>query len=213
MVTAPAQVASLFTTPLLTEVWAESASALPSLRTAILDRQRQTEGVQLSNVLGWQSDDHMPEWGGDAARRLLAHVQARGDAVTRDLDGKRPRWISNMWANVSPPGASNQTHSHPGAYWSAVYYVEDGYGGSPDRALGGELVFLDPRMPMVRAGTPDLRWRKPDGRYDSQEVWFRPTAGRVVMFPSWLMHSVRPYRGQGIRISIAMNFTPRFEAA
>jgi hypothetical protein len=142
MVTAPAQVASLFTTPLLTEVWAESATALPSVRTAILDRQRQTEGVQLSNVLGWQSDDHMPEWGGDAARRLLAHVQARCDAATRDLDGKRPRWISNMWANVSPPGASNQTHSHPGAYWSAVYYVEDGYGGSPDRALGGELVFL-----------------------------------------------------------------------
>jgi uncharacterized protein (TIGR02466 family) len=213
MVTAPAQVASLFTTPLLTEVWAESATALPSVRTAILDRQRQTEGVQLSNVLGWQSDDHMPEWGGDAARRLLAHVQARCDAATRDLDGKRPRWISNMWANVSPPGASNQTHSHPGAYWSAVYYVEDGYGGSPDRALGGELVFLDPRMPMVRARTPDLRWRKPDGRYDSQEVWFRPTTGRIVMFPSWLMHSVRPYRGQGIRISIAMNFTPRFEAA
>lgn len=29
-------------------------------------------------------------------------------------------------ANVSPPGASNEYHCHPGAVWSAVYYVDDG---------------------------------------------------------------------------------------
>ena len=32
-----------------------------------------------------------------------------------------------------------------------------------------------------------------------------PKAGKLVMFPSWLMHQVRPYKGSAVRISIAMN--------
>lgn len=32
-----------------------------------------------------------------------------------------------------------------------------------------------------------------------------PKAGRLVMFPSWLMHQVRPYKGNAERISIAFN--------
>ena len=34
---------------------------------------------------------------------------------------------------------------------------------------------------------------------------FVPKAGKLVMFPSWLMHQVRPYKGSAVRISIAMN--------
>ncbi len=35
----------------------------------------------------------------------------------------------------------------------------------------------------------------------------RPQSGRMVIFPAWLMHQVRPYRGTGVRISIAFNLT------
>jgi hypothetical protein len=28
----------------------------------------------------------------------------------------------------------------------------------------------------------------------------------LFLFPSWLFHQVRPYRGTGLRISIAFNF-------
>ena len=34
-----------------------------------------------------------------------------------------------------------------------------------------------------------------------------PKAGRLVMFPSWLLHQVRPYRGNSERISVAFNLT------
>ena len=36
----------------------------------------------------------------------------------------------------------------------------------------------------------------------------RPQPGLLLMFPSWLSHAVRPYRGDGVRISIAINMTP-----
>ena len=34
-----------------------------------------------------------------------------------------------------------------------------------------------------------------------------PRAGRMVMFPSWVFHQVRPYLGTAERISIAFNLT------
>ena len=52
-------------------------------------------------------------------------------------------------ASIMETGAANQYHTHPGAFWSAVYYVDDGYEGSADDALGGELILLDPRMPGI----------------------------------------------------------------
>ncbi|MBL6651180.1 MAG: hypothetical protein ISP49_06285, partial [Reyranella sp.] len=35
----------------------------------------------------------------------------------------------------------------------------------------------------------------------------RPKPGRLVMFPAWLMHQVRPYHGTAERISVAFNLT------
>ena len=34
-----------------------------------------------------------------------------------------------------------------------------------------------------------------------------PRAGMMVLFPSWLQHAVRPYRGTQTRISIAFNMS------
>ncbi|MDP7462577.1 MAG: putative 2OG-Fe(II) oxygenase, partial [Alphaproteobacteria bacterium] len=34
-----------------------------------------------------------------------------------------------------------------------------------------------------------------------------PKAGRILMFPSWLSHAVRPYTGTRQRISIAFNLS------
>jgi hypothetical protein len=34
-----------------------------------------------------------------------------------------------------------------------------------------------------------------------------PKSGRLVMFPAWMLHQVRPYRGSAERISIAFNLS------
>ncbi len=207
-----AKVASLFPTLIFVGRLPDAAALNAQLREVIADRQMAEPGVEMSNVRGWQSDVRMLDWGGEAARMLADVVMAHCDRHTVDIkaQGKpRHRWVAEMWANVSTHGASNQSHSHPGAYWSAVYYVDDGYAGSDDRKLAGELVFIDPRMPMVRIGAPDLRYRRSDGSTDHHETWIRPEAGRLVLFPSWLSHSVRPYMGAGSRVSIAVNVGER----
>lgn len=47
----------------------------------------------------------------------------------------------------------------------------------------------------------------PDGLSGGATEMMQPKAGRLVMFPSWLLHQVRPYRGSRERISIAFNLT------
>jgi uncharacterized protein (TIGR02466 family) len=208
--TNPPQAASLFDTPVIVDRMPDAAKLNAEFRRMILEKREADAGMQLSNVGGWHSDTHMLHWGGETALELVKRIIAAADAYTVDIrsEGKaRFRWKPEMWANVSPPGASNQFHTHPGAFWSAVYYVDDGYGGSADQKLGGELVLLDPRMPMIRMAAPDLRFRRPGQKPEDTERWFRPASGMMVIFPAWLSHSVRPYAGTGLRISIAINLT------
>jgi uncharacterized protein (TIGR02466 family) len=111
-----------------------------------------------------------------------------------------------MWANVNRSGHGNEFHSHPGAFWSGVYYVDDG-GIADDGSLGGELEFMDPRGPLPAMFAPHLAVAMPGGLGAGATERVVPKAGRLVMFPSWLMHQVRPYRGAATRISIAFNLT------
>ena len=204
------QAASLFDTPVIIDQMPEAARINMRLKAAILARMAESDGLTISNMGGWHSDTQMIEWGGEEAVALVRRIVAAADRFTVDIKAgasPRHRWVPEMWANVSPPGASNRHHSHPGAFWSAVYYVDDGYCGSADRDLGGELVLFDPRMPMVRMTAPDLRFRRPGQSPEHDEAQFRPAAGRIVMFPAWLSHAVNPYRGTGQRISIAVNLT------
>ena len=208
--TGPPQAASLFDTPVIVDQMPDADALNEELRHLILERRDADKGIQISNVGGWHPDTQMLRWGGEPALELIKRVVAAADAYTVDIraEGKpRFQWFPEMWANVSQQGASNQFHTHPGAFWSAVYYVDDGYGGSTDGSLGGELILLDPRMPMIRMAAPDLRFRRPGHKPEDQEKWFRPKSGMIVIFPAWLSHAVRPYGGSGLRISIAINLS------
>jgi uncharacterized protein (TIGR02466 family) len=206
----PPHALGLFDTTIVIDEMPGAAAFNAALLALVRERRRQTPGVTMSNVGGWQSDRQMLQWGGELAGRLLGRMVAAADRFTVDVaaQGKpRFRWAAEMWANISGPDASNQYHAHPGAFWSAVYYVDDGYGGSADAAMGGELVLQDPRMPMIMMTMPTLRFKRPDRPPDEPELAMRPVAGRLVMFPAWLNHCVMRYRGSSERVSIAANLS------
>ncbi|RJY08705.1 2OG-Fe(II) oxygenase family protein [Aurantiacibacter aquimixticola] len=200
----------LFSTPFVIDRL-QSEAGVAMLRELIeAERGRDPDGLSISNLGGWHSNTDMLEWGGEAAKALVFKAMGMADEATLDAvspDASRFGWIPELWANVSGKDHANQYHTHPGSYWSLVAYVDDGYAGSDDPALGGELQLLDPRMPMVRMNAPDLRMRDANGRPMASEISVRPQTGMIVMFPSWLQHAVRPFHGDGTRISIAINLT------
>ncbi len=206
-----ARIAPIFPTPVYTVEVPDALALSTALRELVIERSVQVDGVSRSNVGGWQSNIDMLRWGGAPAAALAEIVSGVCQQLTGGADGgpSRVAWRPEMWANLNRSGDSNQNHWHPGSYLSFVYYVDDGYAGSPDPALGGELVFIDPRMPYLRMRNPDLRHRGARGYAEEHETWVRPSSGLLIGFPSFLGHSVRPYRGGGMRISIAINMIAR----
>lgn len=193
------RVEHLFATPLIIDPIEGAEQLNAELEALILARRQSHPGIKRSNLVGWHSDTAFLLWGGEAAKRLGSRVIASANAYTADLragsDGGHD-WQVEGWANVGEGAASNAVHIHPGCYWSAVYYVRT------DEGEGGELVLHDPRMPGIAMQAPDLRFKNSGGE---QMVRVKPAAGTLLIFPSWLSHSVSRWRGSGLRISVAIN--------
>ena len=175
-------------------------------------RRGDPDGIVRSNVRStgaWHSDVDMatrPEF-----QPLCELIQAAAAEVFDDL-GYHPDWrpaISNMWANVSSRYAINRSHIHPNSLWSGVYYVQAPAGA-------GRIVFTEPRA-QVRMTSPVYERPSEDRPESWDQVYFEPVEGRLILFPSWLMHEVEPNlcetRGQaGERISVSFNIGQRYQS-
>lgn len=141
----------------------------------------------------WQTDQllhTLPEFADfstivkNAARGALEFLEVEYDQIE----------MTACWANINPTGAQHQMHHHPNNFLSCVYYVQSA-------GEGGEIEFADPRpgaemlMPPVKKNT----------RFNRNIVMAEAREGRLVMFPSYLKHSVRVNRSATERISIACN--------
>lgn len=119
-----------------------------------------------------------------------------------DYDPAYEPAIDNMWANVNPKYGYNRNHTHPNTLWSGVYYVQ-----VPENA--GRIYFSDPRA-QSQVLTAHFN---PETERKSEvwsEVYFDPIPGRLILFPSWLLHEVQPNMSnlagqEGDRISLSFN--------
>ena len=203
------QVRNLFPTPVATLAVPDAARINDALAERILQREGEVESVRHSNWGGWQSPADFPDWCGPEGGTVLEITRNLARGLTADRGGQKPelRWRLNAWANVNRLGQGNEFHTHPGAYWSATYYVRDG-GAGENPELGGEFEIQDPRGVAPAMLAPMLAFRTAGGQSVGASEVIVPRAGNLVMFPSWLSHGVRPYHGQDVRISIAVNLTP-----
>jgi uncharacterized protein (TIGR02466 family) len=197
----------LFPTPLVIGTMPDAEALNAELKRIILARESASESIHRSNHGGWQSTWDMHQWGDEPMQKVLSFGRAIADEVTVARDGKRRQleWRINSWANVNRHGHGNQFHTHPGALWSATYYVDDG-GIGADPSLAGELEFQDPRGVAPIMYAPHLTFSGPDGAALGEAQRLPPRSGMFVVFPSWLSHGVRPYRGTRERVSIAINY-------
>jgi uncharacterized protein (TIGR02466 family) len=114
-------------------------------------------------------------------------------------DAMRSRLLiySDAWFHVTRRGGFFGLHNHPNASWSGVYCVDPGQRGS------GLLTFVNPllasNMYLDAANTAMRGAFAPGVRQIDLE------AGQLVLFPSWVLHDVKPYEGERERITVAFN--------
>jgi uncharacterized protein (TIGR02466 family) len=109
---------------------------------------------------------------------------------------------NDCWFHVTRRGGFFGLHNHPNASWSGVYCVDPGL-NDPDKKESGRLIFVNPMIMgamHLDAGVHNMKLP-----YAPQVASLSLEAGQLVMFPSWVLHDVKPFEGEGERITIAFN--------
>ena len=161
----------------------------------IINWSRQDKGVSKTNHKGWHSTTDMHKK--SEYSPLVTELYRMQKEIYDNEHLDRHAILGNMWANINPPGGSNNPHLHPNSLFSGVYYVKS-------QPKSGRLKIYDPRsvsqmvMPIKKPGNP--------GRDMWRDATLDPVIGRIIMFPSWLWHSVDENQSNDIRISVSFNF-------
>jgi uncharacterized protein (TIGR02466 family) len=171
------------------------------------DRLRDSLGVACTGMLadmrrtsppispgqGWQSETALHERA--ELRDLIACIRHVANGILRFLRiGDEKLEITGCWATVLAPGAVHRAHSHPNNFLSGVYYLRT--------ATGADTInFHDPRVQarVIRPPVVALTAENTD------QVVVRVRDGTLLVFPSWLEHSVDANASPRERISISFN--------
>jgi uncharacterized protein (TIGR02466 family) len=191
------QLEAVFATPVFSHMLKDAEPLNAQLRDVILEAESKIEGVARSNLGGWQSAPDFFEWDSPSVTTLQRHVAHALNVATLRLTG-RPNLAFRFdlfgWAAVNRDGHYNTTHVHPTATWSGIYYVHPG-----DERPGehnGLLELVHPVAASVMSFFPNIL---PSARI------VQPKAGMLILFPSYLQHHVRVYRGARPRICVPFN--------
>ena len=165
------------------------------LERDIVAWSKQDKGITRTNVQGWHSTTNMHEL--PQFKKLVDMLYACQKTIYEQEHYESEPFLGNMWANINPPGGMNRAHQHPNSLWSGVYYIK-----APKNS--GYLKVDDPRSSAAMVRPKQKEGPLPARLY--RETHYEPIAGRCIMFPSWLMHSVDPNQSNDIRISVSFNF-------
>jgi uncharacterized protein (TIGR02466 family) len=191
-------VQTIFPTPLLISRKQNHEELNRNIKRIISDRRKADKGIDSTNIGGWHSSPDLWEWPDREIAEIRAFVKDCAREITLshiDIENYKEIEISpygGAWVNLLNNGGYNQVHNHPGAVWSAVYYVDCG-APSPKYDKNGDFEFLDPRSANI-FGTKHT---------------IRPESGLCLVFPSWMQHFVHPHYGKRPRISMAFNLDVR----
>tara|TARA_B100001063_G_C16613120_1_gene476769 strand:+ start:33 stop:620 length:588 start_codon:yes stop_codon:yes gene_type:complete len=154
-------------------------------------------GILKSNFKGWHSKnfnlkDEQPKIFIEAIKK---NINTALNDMGWDLSTQSVK-IKNVWAIINERDAWNQKHHHSNSDLSAAYYVS-----AHDNC--GDIVFYDPRPAPVH----NHPISKLPNELNATRREIRPEPGMLVLFPSYLEHSVRPNLSDEKRIVISFNLT------
>ncbi len=115
---------------------------------------------------------------------------------------ERLQIYNECWFHVTRRGGFFGLHNHPNASWSGVYCVDPGR-HDPDKQHSGALNFVNPAI--ASAMHMDAGIANMPLPYGQQLAAVSLEPGQLVLFPSWVLHDVKPFEGEGERITIAFN--------
>jgi hypothetical protein len=194
------QIHNLFATPLCVHYLPVAVEMNAALKPLLLEKTRDAK----SSGQGAYAAEDFRAWGNTQAATLFTVVTDLADSMTASRTGGRVKtdWKITARAGARGKGEHKDAATRPGAFWSGVYFVDDGYAKSDDEALGGQCELGDPRGPLPGMVAPSLSFRLPGGQNGGFSEVIRPQSGMVLLHPGWLPRGERAYEGEGQRLVI-----------
>ena len=186
------------------QVWRHHTDKIDNrkLENIILEKEQKDKGVTFTNVGGYHSSAINLEKE-KGFKCIYDYINECMEVILFENNYKLNLGIlsSHGWININRKGDFNREHVHPDCHWSGVYYVKT-------HANCGELRFHNPiaASSMVKSGhLLNLTSSNIKTSFFLNSIPLDPYEGSILIFPSWLFHSVDPNRSNYDRISISFN--------
>ena len=187
-----------FSTPIWTSKIEKYQTVNNNMQNYISNLQKKDpEGVFKSNFKGWHSKnfDMKDEEPQNFIEEIKININTAINDMGWDLQTQEVN-ISNMWAIINTKGSLNQKHHHSNSDLSAAYYV------SAEENCG-DIIFYDPRPAKVYKHPIAKEANILNATINS----ISPEQGMLILFPSYLEHSVDPNLSEHKRIVISFNLS------
>ena len=183
-----------------TPIWSAKIANYKDVNEELLNyisnlREQNPEGIRKSNTNGWHSKDF--DLNNKTPKKFIYAVSSNINTAFNDMDWdieKQIIKIKSIWAIINEKGAYNDRHHHGNSALSAAYYVR-----APKDC--GDIVFYDPRPAPVFSHPIAKKPNILNATVNS----ITPDEGLLVLFPSYLDHSVKPNQSSNQRIVISFN--------
>lgn len=195
-----------FGNPILAMDCIEAGPLNEQLASLIRNLEKRAPGLKQSNRGGWQSEKNLHTIKCESVTQLLALIDMAVRRMMAEVIGQvdisqiERTWDVLAWANINRQFDFNTVHYHIGGFWSGVYYVT-----VPDNMSAGDgtIAFKNPTFNAMLANLI----RSPRALRDAfkPNIRITPKPGMLLMFPSWLEHSVDAHHATGERISVAFD--------
>ena len=185
-----------------TPIWVSKIDNHENLNVDMLNyisdlQKKDPQGIIKSNFNGWHSKNfNLKE---DMPAKFISsiskNINTALDGMGWDLSSQFIK-ITNMWSIINEEGAFNQKHHHSNSDISAAYYVSAHDGC-------GDIVFYDPRHARVYKSPI----AKSPNTLNATINSVKPMPCLLVLFPSYLEHSVNPNLSNKKRVVISFNIS------
>ena len=185
-----------------TPIWTSKIDNYEEVNLEMIDyitdlQTNNPEGIIKSNFKGWHSKDFdMKE---EQPKKFIEAIKKNINTALTDMNWDLERQavkIKSLWAIINEKDAWNQKHHHSNSDLSAAYYVAA-------HENCGDIVFYDPRPAPVHNHPISKSPNKLNATVNS----IKPEPGMLVLFPSYLEHSVNPNLSDKKRIVISFNLS------
>ena len=156
-------------------------------------KKQDPNGYIVSNRGGWQSKSFSLKFDGDIIHTTIIDVLKSFPVIKNTT-----QMITAAWININYPGAYNTIHSHPNTHLSGVMWIK-----SPKDC--GVISFVNPNEHASDTEIISYTQEFKDKLFIHQSYWLPPVEGRMIIFPSHLLHEVKENKSNEDRISVSFN--------